>query len=143
VLASDNRLTSSADFKKTTQLGARVSTKTLAGYALIEPTLTAPKIGFIVSRAIGGSVARHRVTRQLRHLSRENINLLPNNSFVVVTTPRITQAIPKLFSRNSPIASWIKKLLDRNFLKLVRDESARNSYSVLPKMDLPKFCAAL
>ena len=84
MLASDNRLTSSADFKKTTQLGARVSTKTLAGYALIEPTLTAPKIGFIVSRALGGSVARHRVTRQLRHLSRENIKLLPNNSFVVV-----------------------------------------------------------
>ena len=84
MLASDNRITSSADFIKTTQLGARVSTKTLAGYALIEPTLDAPKIGFIVSRAIGGSVARHRVTRQLRHLSRENINLLPNNSFVVV-----------------------------------------------------------
>lgn len=90
MLAIENRLTSSAEFKKTTQRGARVSTRSLAGYALTQPELTAPKIGFIVSRAIGGSVTRHRVTRQLRHLSRENIELLPKNSLVVVRATQNT-----------------------------------------------------
>jgi len=119
VLASDNRLTSSADFKKTTQSGARVSTKTLAGYALTEPELTAPKIGFIVSRAIGGSVARHRVTRQLRHLSRENITLLPHNSFVVVRALR----------QSPDYSSETKTLFEKLSLRLAERNSSHNKSS--------------
>jgi len=119
VLASDNRLTSSADFKKTTQFGARVSTKTLAGYALTEPELNAPKIGFIVSRAIGGSVARHRVTRQLRHLSRENITLLPHNSFVVVRALR----------QSPDYSSETKTLFEKLSLRLAERNSSLNKSS--------------
>ena len=119
MLASDNRLTSSADFKKTTQSGARVSTKTLAGYALTEPELTAPKIGFIVSRAIGGSVARHRVTRQLRHLSRENITLLPHNSFVVVRALR----------QSPDYSSETKTLFEKLSLRLAERNSSHNKPS--------------
>jgi len=119
VLASDNRLTSSADFKKTTQFGARVSTKTLAGYALTEPELNAPKIGFIVSRAIGGSVARHRVTRQLRHLSRENITLLPQNSFVVVRALR----------QSPDYSSETKTLFEKLSLRLAERNSSHNKSS--------------
>jgi len=119
VLASDNRLTSSADFKKTTQFGARVSTKTLAGYALTEPELNAPKIGFIVSRAIGGSVARHRVTRQLRHLSRENITLLPHNSFVVVRALR----------QSPDYSSETKTLFEKLSLRLAERNSSHNKSS--------------
>ena len=119
MLASDNRLTSSADFKKTTQSGARVSTKTLAGYALTEPELNAPKIGFIVSRAIGGSVARHRVTRQLRHLSRENITLLPHNSFVVVRALR----------QSPDYSSETKTLFEKLSLRLTERNSAHNKSS--------------
>ncbi|MBU6242462.1 MAG: ribonuclease P protein component [Acidobacteria bacterium] len=84
MLASLNRLTSSTDFARTTKSGARASTRTLAGYVLNEPSLTETKIGFIVSKSIGGSVSRHRVTRQLRHLSREQFHLLPQQSLVVV-----------------------------------------------------------
>ena len=119
MLASDNRLTSSADFKKTTQFGARVSTKTLAGYALTEPELNAPKIGFIVSRAIGGSVARHRVTRQLRHLSRENITLLPQNSFVVVRALR----------QSPDYSSETKTLFEKLSLRLSERNSSQNKTS--------------
>ena len=119
MLASDNRLTSSADFKKTTQSGARVSTKTLAGYALTEPELNAPKIGFIVSRAIGGSVARHRVTRQLRHLSRENITLLPHNSFVVVRALR----------QSPDYSSETKTLFEKLSLRLAERNSSHNKSS--------------
>ena len=107
MLASDNRLTSSAEFKKTTHRGARASTKSLAGYALTDTTLTAPKIGFIVSRVIGGSVARHRVVRQLRHLSRENLHLLPNDSMVVV------RAIENTFDYSHDTKSLFEKLAQR------------------------------
>ena len=84
MLASLNRLTSSTDFARTTKSGARASTRTLAGYIIAEPTLPETKIGFIVSKSIGGSVSRHRVTRQLRHLSKEQFHLLPQKSLVVV-----------------------------------------------------------
>ncbi len=84
MLASLNRLTSSTDFARTTKSGARASTRSLAGYVLAEPSLSETKIGFIVSKSVGGSVSRHRVTRQLRHLSREQFHLLPQKSLVVV-----------------------------------------------------------
>ncbi len=91
MLASLNRLTSSTDFARTTKSGARASTRTLAGYVLPEPSLTETKIGFIVSKSVGGSVSRHRVTRQLRHLSREQFHLLPTKSLVVVRAIQNTQ----------------------------------------------------
>jgi ribonuclease P protein component len=42
------------------------------------------RFGFVVSRAVGGSVARHRVQRRLRHLCRERIAALPVGSDVVL-----------------------------------------------------------
>jgi ribonuclease P protein component len=42
------------------------------------------RIGFVVSRAVGGSVVRHRVQRRLRHLSRERLGDLPVGSELVV-----------------------------------------------------------
>lgn len=72
------------------------------GYLSIDERLTAPKIGFVVSRAIGGSVTRHRVQRQLRHASRDAMNVLPQNSLVVVRATKKEQnphgEIPQLFS---------------------------------------------
>jgi len=37
-----------------------------------------------VSKAVGGSVVRHRVVRRLRHLVRERLTLLPDGSRLVV-----------------------------------------------------------
>ncbi len=41
-------------------------------------------MGFVVSRAVGGSVVRHGVTRRLRHLMRDRIGALPPGSALVV-----------------------------------------------------------
>ena len=72
------------------------------GYLSVDEGLTAPKIGFVVSKAIGGSVTRHRVQRQLRHASRDAMNVLPYNSLVVVRATNKEQnphgEIPQLFS---------------------------------------------
>jgi ribonuclease P protein component len=42
------------------------------------------QIGFVVSRAVGNAVVRHRVQRRLRHLCRERLAGFPSGSRVVV-----------------------------------------------------------
>jgi ribonuclease P protein component len=102
VLAPINRLTSREDFQRVTKSKIRSHTKTLTGYLLTEPELTEPKIGFIVAGNVGSSVSRHRVARQLRHATRNSINILPKSSLVVVRANKRDQdastEIPELFT---------------------------------------------
>jgi ribonuclease P protein component len=42
------------------------------------------RVGFVVSRAVGGAVVRNRVRRRLRHLMRERLAGLPAASTLVV-----------------------------------------------------------
>jgi ribonuclease P protein component len=41
-------------------------------------------VGFVVGRAVGGSVERHRVVRRLRAVARERLGRLPAGSRLVV-----------------------------------------------------------
>jgi ribonuclease P protein component len=43
-----------------------------------------PRVGFVVGRAVGASVLRHRVQRRLRHLCRDRLSILPGGSDLVV-----------------------------------------------------------
>lgn len=43
-----------------------------------------PKMGLVVSKAIGNAVTRHRVSRQLRHAFMRHCHLLPRNAEVVL-----------------------------------------------------------
>ena len=47
----------------------------------VEP---APRVGFVVSKAVGNAVSRNRVKRRLRHLVRERLVELPDESLLVV-----------------------------------------------------------
>ncbi len=47
-------------------------------------TDAAPRAGLVVSKAVGGSVVRHRVSRRLRHLLAPRLATLPRGSRVVV-----------------------------------------------------------
>lgn len=42
------------------------------------------RVGFVVSKAVGSAVVRHRVSRRLRHLMRERLHVLPAGTLVVV-----------------------------------------------------------
>lgn len=42
------------------------------------------QVGFVVSKAVGGSVVRHRVARRLRHLMRDRLVDAPEGSRIVV-----------------------------------------------------------
>lgn len=42
------------------------------------------RVGFVVSKAVGDAVTRHRVARRLRHLMRDRLETLPAGTLVVV-----------------------------------------------------------
>jgi ribonuclease P protein component len=44
----------------------------------------APRAGFVVSKAVGNAVVRHRVTRRLRHLVRPRLDQIPAGARLVV-----------------------------------------------------------
>lgn len=51
------------------------------------------RVGFVVSKAVGNSVVRHRVSRRLRHVVADRLGTLaPGSSLVVRALPPAAQA---------------------------------------------------
>ena len=48
------------------------------------PGISHPRVGLVVSRAVGNAVTRNLVKRRLRHLARERVGLLSPGSLLVV-----------------------------------------------------------
>lgn len=63
--------------------GVRAGRRRLVLHALVGSCETT-KAGFVVSKAVGNSVVRHRVTRRLRHLVRPRLGTLPAGTALVV-----------------------------------------------------------
>ncbi|MFC6287019.1 ribonuclease P protein component [Nocardioides sp. GCM10027113] len=90
MLPAAHRLTDSDDFRTATRSGRRAGSATLvvhvltSGVAGDEPAGAAPRVGFVVSKAVGNAVTRHRVQRRLRHLAREHLASLPGSAVLVV-----------------------------------------------------------
>lgn len=86
VLRRASRMRRSRDFRETVTSGNRAGRPRLVVHVLesAEFTNSVPNVGFIVSSAVGGSVVRHRVTRQLRHIVWEQLSSLPPGTRVVV-----------------------------------------------------------
>jgi ribonuclease P protein component len=107
VLPAKNRLRTSKDFALTTKTGVRATSTSLVLYLTNTQNPTgesaAPKIGLIVNKAVGGSVTRHRVSRQLRHLISPYLNQLPSNSLLVIRVLRpqadFSEDLAKLLSK--------------------------------------------
>jgi len=86
VLPASTRLTRREDFAKAVRRGRRAARRTLVIHLARAGEMDAahPKVGFVVGRAVGGAVVRHRVQRQLRHLMRTRLDALPAGALVVV-----------------------------------------------------------
>ena len=93
MLPSSARLRRSQDFTETVRRGARAGRPLLVVHlATSGADATAhrsrpgddPRAGFVVSKAVGGSVVRHSVARKLRHLVRPRLASLPAGSQLVV-----------------------------------------------------------
>ena len=67
-----------------------------------------PVVGFVVSKAVGGSVVRHRVTRRLRAQMGPRIARLPGGSATVV------RALPAAgLADSAELAADLDRVLDR------------------------------
>jgi ribonuclease P protein component len=88
VLPQQSRMRSPEEFKRTLRSGRRAGGVTLSGHLLLAtgqvPTCAVPKVGFVVSRAVGSAVVRNRVKRRLRELMRGRIASLPEGCLLVL-----------------------------------------------------------
>ena len=64
--------------------GTRAASRTLVVHAYRRSTADPARAGFVVGRSVGGSVVRHRVTRQLRHLVAPYLEGLPAGTDLVI-----------------------------------------------------------
>jgi ribonuclease P protein component len=108
VLPAKNRLRTSKDFALTTKTGVRATSLSLVVYLRANTNgSSAPQIGLIVNKSVGGSVVRHRVSRQLRHLISAHIQTLPLNCQLVIRVLRnqpnfeaeLSDLVPKVISK--------------------------------------------
>lgn len=117
MLAKSARLTDNSDFARATKSGLRATTDHFVGY-LYTPTSTnqsQAKSGLIINKSIGGSVARHRLARKVRHALSPIMTTLPTGSLLVIralkqegdknVAPEISQLISKLLSKSVKTAS--------------------------------------
>ncbi len=73
---------------------------------------TGARAGFVVGRAVGNSVVRHRVTRQLRAVVRAELHRLPPTADLVVRArPEAATAGSAVLHRD--LAIGLDRLLDR------------------------------
>ena len=105
MLPKKARLTTSEDFAKATKSGLRLTSRNLVGYLYTSPAASnnvPAKCGLIINKSVGGSVMRHRIARQLRHDLAPTLEILPNNSLLVVrvlkSAPQYTNELNELIS---------------------------------------------
>ena len=78
------------EFDAAVRRGRRAGRASIVAHAYTGPVpgrsmpSTAPRVGFVVSRAVGGSVVRNRVARRLRHLLRSRLAQLPPGVLLVI-----------------------------------------------------------
>jgi ribonuclease P protein component len=84
VLPSVNRMRRSTDFASVVRRGTRARGSGLVVHQRLGMGTDVPLVGFVVNKAVGGSVVRHRVTRRLRAQLASRLPALPADSGTVV-----------------------------------------------------------
>jgi len=90
VLSAANRLTDAQSYRTVIRSGRRAGSRTLVVHLLeqvevADHTLpTSPRVGLVVSKAVGNAVTRNLVQRRLRHLVREQLHRLPGTGALVI-----------------------------------------------------------
>ena len=97
MLPARYRMTRSTEFGATVNRGVRAVQPDLVVHALRSSDDTSddgPRIGLVVSKAVGSAVQRHRVARRLRHVARTVIDELePADRVVIRALPSSRHAI--------------------------------------------------
>lgn len=110
MLPAAARLRRREDFSLVVRRGRRAGRQTLVAHYVPADVPAGPaRAGFVVGRAVGNSVVRHRVIRRLRHLVRDRLGALPAGSRLVV------RALPPAAAADS---AALGRDLDAAFAKL-------------------------
>lgn len=107
MLPRRQRLTARRDFTTTVRSGRRVRSGALVGHILVTPSEDEPRAGLIVTRAVGNSVQRHRVSRVLRHACARGLGQLPPGTLIVL------RALPGAAARDSRLAEDVAAIIGR------------------------------
>ncbi|ERF57435.1 ribonuclease P protein component [Cutibacterium granulosum DSM 20700] len=94
---------------------------TLADATTCSDPGAAPRVGFVVSKAVGNAVTRHRVARQLRHLARPLAEQLPLGCLIVV------RALPAAARHPQQLPSDLSSAWTKALDKLQRHTAAQSS----------------
>jgi len=95
MLPAGSRLHTSDEFAAVVRYGRRAGTRHLVVHLLGTGRTSSPRAGFVVSAKVGNAVVRHRVTRRLRPLARQELAGLPAGTDVVI------RALPAAASASS------------------------------------------
>ncbi len=97
MLPAAARLRRSEEFREVMRRGSRAGRRRLVVHALraSDPSEPGARAGFVVSKAVGNSVVRHRVARRLRHLVAVRLGTVPGGSTLVI------RALPPAASASS------------------------------------------
>ncbi|UXA18162.1 ribonuclease P protein component [Mycobacterium sp. SMC-4] len=96
MLPAQHRMTRSTEFGTTVSRGVRAAQPDLVVYTLRSDRTgePGPRIGLVVSKAVGNAVQRHRVSRRLRHVARTVLDELdPADRVVIRALPGSRDAI--------------------------------------------------
>ena len=84
VVPAAQRLTDPEAFRRASRHGRRTSSRSLVAHLWVPGGDEPPRVGFVVSRAVGNAVVRNRVKRRLRHLVRPHLASLPASAVLIV-----------------------------------------------------------
>lgn len=94
MLPAQYRMTRSAEFGTTVKHGVRAVQPDIVVHARRDSSDVGPRIGFVVTKAVGNAVERHRVTRRLRHAAHNVVaDLDPADRIVIRALPSSASAV--------------------------------------------------
>ncbi|MEV0198015.1 ribonuclease P protein component [Nonomuraea sp. NPDC050691] len=107
MLSRESRMRRGEEFQAAIKRGKRAGRPALVMHLAISGDET-PRVGFVVSKAVGGAVIRNKVKRRLRHLMRDRLERLPRGSLLVVRANP-----PAASARSEQLAAELDLALDR------------------------------
>lgn len=113
MLAKSARLTESGDFARATKSGIRYSSTNFVGYLYLGEFDQPARAGLIINKAVGSSVARHRLARKIRHCIFDNYASLPTGSLLVIRGLNNSAEADCKLEIATVIAQLIRKAKDR------------------------------
>ena len=103
-----NRLSRTRDFDAVYRHGRSVATRFFVLHWFAhDDDAGDPRLGLAVPKAVGGSVTRNRIKRQLRELWRDRLaDLPPGHDYVLIVRPGLAEAA------DARGASWLRERVD-------------------------------